>query len=451
MNSNAKIGLIFLGRKRPGFDVEWKEMVKERVRNFLTNSKYEFVVPEESVPDDPTLRRALAVCRSEGVDALVVVQPTISDGRLAPVLAQVWDDPVVFWATTERPDVETISANSLIGNHVFTATLRHLNRPFELIYRHPDDPAAADEFDRAVAIVATASKLRHGKVGLVGYHAPGFIDFHCDPVALNAWFGTQLYHESINEFRIRVDKQDEDAVGRDVTATKELGLPYRETDESALPFQSRFLLASRELIREENLIGLAVRDWPDLPAIFGAWPYVAIARLASDGVPVAMEGDVDGVVCAVIAEGLGLGPVYTTDMMEFDDRTITIWHVGAAPLQLCEPIGDERGPTVSVHFNDKRPALVEATIRGDLDVTLFRIWRCDNTYRMMVVEGVTRTPHRHYRATNGIMELSGVNVRDWFDEMIHEGMPHHASLVQGHHARLLKRFARQVGIEFIST
>ena len=29
-------------------------------------------------------------CRTEGCDVLVCIQPTISDGRLAPVLAQQW-------------------------------------------------------------------------------------------------------------------------------------------------------------------------------------------------------------------------------------------------------------------------------------------------------------------------------------------------------------------------
>jgi L-fucose isomerase-like protein len=451
VNTQPKIGVIFLGRKRPGFDAEWRVTVKERVRAFLDNSKYGFTIPEDNVPDDGTLRRVLAQCRNEGANALVVLQPTISDGRLAPILAQVWDDPVVFWATPERPEVETISANSLVGNHMFAATLRHLNRPFEFMYRHPDESAAAQEFDRAVAIVATASRLRHGKVGLVGYHAPGFIDFHCDPVALNDWFGTQLYHESIHEFRLRVESQTEDDVRADVEAAKELGLPYRGTDEPVLPLQSRFMLAFRELMREEGLAGLAIRDWPDLPAIFGAWPYFALSRLVSEGAPIVMEGDVDGAVCSVIAEGLGIGPVYITDLMEFDEQSITIWHGAAPPFQLCEPIGDEKGPTLSLHFNNKLPALVEATIRGDLDVTLFQIWRCDDTYRMMALEGRTRKPGRHYLATNGIMEVEGVNVRDWFDDMLHSGMPHHGSLIQGHHGRLLKRFCRQFGIEFISS
>ena len=451
MEPEAKVGLIILGRKRPGFDTEWKEIVKERLRAFLGNSKYEFTIPEENVPDDPTLRKALAQCRAEGVNALVVVQPTISDGRLAPILAQVWDDPIIFWATPERPEVATISANSLVGNHVFASTLRHLNRPFELMYRHPDDAAAVEDFDRAVAIVTTASRIQHGKLGLVGYHAPGFINLHSDPIALNDWFGTQLYHESINEFRIRVENQNDDAVQADVEVVKGLGLPYRGADESVLPIQSRFVLAFRELMREEGLSGLAVRDWLDLPAIFGAWPYLAISRMVTDEIPIVMEGDVDGALCAVVASGLQLGPVYITDMMEFDERTITIWHIGAPPFQLCEPIGDEHGPTISVHFNDKRPALVESTIRDGLEVTLFRIWRCDNSYKMMALEGQTKKPSRHYLATNGVMEVQGVNVREWFDDMIHAGIPHHASMVQGHHARLLKRFGRQLGIEFIST
>ena len=52
-----------------------------------------------------------------------------------------------------------------------------------------------------------------------------------------------------------------------------------------LPFSSRHYLAMKSLIREHNLDAIAVRCWPELPNSqdFGAWCYLALARLASEG------------------------------------------------------------------------------------------------------------------------------------------------------------------------
>jgi len=48
------------------------------------------------------------------VDVIVAIQPVISDGRLAPVLAQEWGHPLVLWATPEEQTGEMISGNSLV-------------------------------------------------------------------------------------------------------------------------------------------------------------------------------------------------------------------------------------------------------------------------------------------------------------------------------------------------
>jgi hypothetical protein len=70
---------------------------------------------------------------------------------------------------------------------------------------------------------------------------------------------------------------------------------------------------------------------------------------------------------------------------------MTIWHIGAAACQLNEPVGTEKGPHHTGQFNNPKPTVVEANIRGDLPVTLLRLWRADGTYHMTAVEGRTRT------------------------------------------------------------
>ena len=52
---------------------------------------------------------------SHKVDVIVAIQPVISDGRLAPVLAQQWNNPLILWATPEEQTGEMISGNSLVS------------------------------------------------------------------------------------------------------------------------------------------------------------------------------------------------------------------------------------------------------------------------------------------------------------------------------------------------
>jgi L-arabinose isomerase len=171
--------------------------------------------------------------------------------------------------------------------------------------------------------------------------------------------------------------------------------------------------------------------------VLGHWPYFALARLVSEGFPIAMEGDVDGALCSRIAESAEIGPVYLSDWLEHDHNSITIWHTGAAPFQLCEPIGRDGGPRLGVQFNNKKPTVVEASIKSDEE------------YHMTALEGRTEKPRRELMATNGRFVTDEVDVRDWFEEMVQIGMPHHLCIVHGHYADTLRRVARLTGMEWV--
>ena len=163
----VKVGLIHLDRKRPWPSClnpetgrQWSEDMKTRMLEMLDQVDQCQVVRtdlEVTVSDDPSLRSALALCSQAGCDVLVCIQPTISDGRLAPVIAQQWGkgehmlfinhpqeetkvvfvkfaidiglfivflSGLVFWASPEEQTGEMISGNSLVGSHLMTATLR---------------------------------------------------------------------------------------------------------------------------------------------------------------------------------------------------------------------------------------------------------------------------------------------------------------------------------------
>ncbi len=448
-----KIGLLVLGRERPGFDPEWGAHVARRVRATMAELPWHLHVPSDNIADPPALERAVDSCRSQAVTTLVLVQPTISDGRLAPLLSRLWGLPVVLWATTEKPSGAMISANSLVGTHVMAATLRQLGQPLEFVYGHPDEHETRYRLRQAICTTHAAVQLSGRTLGLIGYHAPGFVDFHADPVFLSESINGQLFHMSTPELIGLINGYTDEEIAGEVSELSALGLPIGDGIAGGggpeLTMQARYYKAFCRLFTDQRFDALAFRCWPDLPSQTGHWPYLALAKLVSEGFPIAMEGDLDGALCGRVAESLGIGPVYLTDWLEHSRNSIIIWHTGAAPLQLCEPLGAENGPRLGVQFNSRRPTVVEATIRAGMDATVFRLWRCGGEYRLTALEGGTTRPDRHRMATNGRFETHGVDVREWFEQMLQLGMPHHLCVVQGHHADSLQRVARLMSAEWV--
>lgn len=444
-----KLAVIFLGRRRPGFDMDWGRAMEGRVRAWLQEAGLIAFEPAEKVIDEPTLRRAMDACKQAGAEAVVLLQTTMGDGRLAPTLAQLWPDPLVLWATPEKPDGDMISSCSLVGAHAWASTFRQMGHPFEVVYGDPDDAQTRQQLTEAVRLAATARKLRSVRLGLVGGQAPGYFAMNGDPFQIHRGLGAQVQTFSLLEFANAVNGLSEDAVAEDVAKVKALKLPLKDITEADLPMASRMYLAMRSFLDGEALDAMTIRCWPELPNTFGQWPYLGIARLCDEGKAVACEGDADGALSAWIGESLGLGRCYLTDWLEHDRETITLWHGGAAPMSLCQPAGKAGAPVIARHFNIKKPAVVDATLRENMPITVMRFWRCDGEYFLTAREGQTVRPRRHLMGTNGLGRLSTQDPRTWFEELCHAGMPHHVAIFEGHSEAVLRRFARALGMRFI--
>jgi L-fucose isomerase-like protein len=222
-------------------------------------------------------------------------------------------------------------------------------------------------------------------------------------------------------------------------------LPFGEdVGPDDLPVNSRYYLAMKALLKSENLSALAVRCWPELPNRFGQWPYLAMARLTEEDRVVVLEGDVDGALTCLVGQLLGLGPGYVSDWLEHDEHAITLWHPGHAAPAMCQP-GTLR---LGRHFNNGLPLVIDAQLAVDRPITLCRIWHCDGATHLMACDARTAAPRRKLTGAHGLAVVEDRSIPEWFDQLCHEGMPHHVSLVPGHHARLLRRAARQLGIRW---
>lgn len=443
------VGVLILGRKRPGFDQEWNKTICQRSVAALRALGYACVGQEAPVIDDTTLRAALDGIRAAGCDALLMLQPSMGNGQLALSLSQAWTGPIVLWATPERPGDGKVSSCSLVGQHLWGSMLRQAGHPFELVYGDPDDAATRQCLVEAIALSRTAAKLRTAKIGVIGTYAPGFIDLAADPFLLRRSLGLQLHALSLPQFIDRVNRVEEAAVRADIEQVHKLGLPFKDVSEADLAVNSRVYLAMRELMREESLAGLCIQCWPELPETIGQWPYLAIARLTAEGHAVAMEGDVDGAIAELMGSSLGLGNAFLTDWLEHDDKTVFLWHPGMAPLDMCYAAGETNGPCLAKHFNIVKPLVVDGALETGKSVTVTRLWRCDGEYRMMAFQGKSIPSRRNLTGNTVLVEVEGADLRRRFDRLVHEGMPHHVLLYNSHCAETFRRLARMADIHWI--
>jgi len=448
IDTSSPIGVLVLGRKRPGFDQEWNQVMCRRSLAALEALGSPCVGADSPVVDDHTLHATLQQIHQAKCKVLLVLQPSIGNGQLAITISQYWSDPVVLWATPERPGDGKVSSCSLVGQHLWASVLRQAGHPFEFVYGDGDDATVRAELTQAIALCRTFRYLRHAKVGVVGTHVPGFIDLAADPFLLRRSIGIQLHPLSLPQYIERVRAIPDQVVEKDVQAVRALGLRPVNVTEDALDINSRCYLAMLDLMQEENLQALALQCWPEIPNMLGQWPYLAVSRLSSAGYAVAIEGDVDGSVASLMSSSLGMGPGFLTDWLEHDKSTIFFWHPGMAPLDMCHAIGSEEGPTLGEHFNIAKPFVVDGRLQSGQAVTVSRLWRCDNEYHMTAFEGRSILPRRKITGNSMLVEVADHDVPKRFDRLLHAGMPHHVSLHFGNQAEVFRRLARLLKIHW---
>jgi L-fucose isomerase-like protein len=452
--TQGPVGVIILGRKRPGFDQEWNRSICSRSLAALEQLGYTAVGAEAPVVDDATIAAAIGRIQAAACRALILLQPSMAHGQMALTVAQQWSDPVILWATPERPGDGKVSSCSLVGQHLWASSLRQAGRPFEFVYGDPDDPALRGELSRAILLATAAAGVRRAKVGVIGTHAPGFIDLATDPFLLRRKIGTQLHPLSLPQYIERVHATDPAAVKQDVERVQALKLPMDGVTADDLAMNSRCYLAMLEVMNEESLDALALQCWPELPNMLGQWPYLAVSRLSTEGRAVSIEGDVDGCITSLMGKLLGVGPGFLTDWLEHDRNTIFFWHPGMAPMDMCSDVGANGGPSLSRHFNIVKPLVVDGQIRINEPVTITRLWRCDDRYHLMALEGRTIAPRRKLTGNTALVEIAeadiaaGGTVPERFQQLLHAGLPHHVVLMFGSHRAAFQRLARLLHCEW---
>jgi L-fucose isomerase-like protein len=297
---------------------------------------------------------------------------------------------------------------------------------------------------RTLALAGRARRLlRRAKLGRVGENPDGLDTCLLDAEALSRRFGvevTQFGLEGMFQSARAADPAQIERLYQGLSGRLD-GL--QELDQTALRKTLGSYLALRQLAREEQQDGFAVRCWPEFFTELGCAACGAMSMLSDELIPCSCEADVNGTVTQLILQWISGEPAFGTDLVSFDleaDVAI-VWHCGLAPLSMADPASHPRG---TVHSNRKLPLLMEFPLKPGR-VTVARLSEATGNYRLVVGGGEMLQAPLSFTGTSGVLRFDQPAAGS-LDVMLSEGLEHHISLTYGDHVPALLALAKMLDL-----
>ena len=380
-----RVGYVCLARLT--FDGEYAREVMQRTRAALAGMEnVELVCPDDLTVEEEDAEAAAELFNREKVDVVVVQYGTFSLGSLMPLFADRLSVPIVVWGVPEPSFGGKLRINSLCGVNMNAHTLMRLGRKYETLFCNPEEGPA--ELDRLFRVLHCLRRLRHVRLGLVGYRVPGFYTSNCDELDLRRRMGVELHHITLAEVYEEAAKTDPDARKQVIESVRACACKVDATAEE-LDKAAALYLALKELAARYRLDSLAVKCWPEFPNSYGVVACWAVSRLNDEGILTSCEGDVYGAVMMLMAKYLtGKTPMFADFVAIDEPKNLGIgWHCGAAPTCMS---ADPKQVAVGKHPTARGGNLgvaVSFPIAGGMPATMTRLGMGPNGLRLFFAGG----------------------------------------------------------------
>jgi len=407
------------------------------------------------------IERVVANFENAPVDALLVLLLTYSPSQLALPALQRTRLPIAIWNTQELAAVgPAFSVARMIDNHGVHGTqdlanvLLRAGVPFHYVTSHPAEPRGAQELGDFFAAAAAVRRLRHARLGLMGYPFPGMGDFAVDTSQLVLSLGCSWTNLPVSEYIARAAAAEPSRVG-------ELMKEYRDTyalapdlTEHDLECTARAEVALRGLVTDHRLDAfscqfLAFGDDERTSTV----PFVATSRLMAEGVGFGGEGDL--IAAAATAFFNWLQPPATFSEMftiDFEGNSIFMSHMGEANVAMARR--DRKVPLVArptpiTRTRDRQLALVTTLEPGPATLAALTLgpsgkWRIIAAAAQIEDFGPLQdfcVPHFKLKPAQ--------DVRDFLTAYAKAGGPHHNAVCFGDARPRLRIAARLLSAEYI--
>lgn len=192
------------------FPFDQPKALDVQARQALEKLNLELVASDRLVYNPETALAAAACFKEAGVDLIISLVGSFTWDNMPVRVAQELNVPIVLWGVPEPPmQGGRLEANSLVGVTMNAAALKRLGFQYKFVYGFPDEPAAIDEIDRTVRVIAAIKQMHHTRLGIVGGRPPGFYGSTYDELRLRKSLGVEIIPIEVSEVIAAYDRVSE--------------------------------------------------------------------------------------------------------------------------------------------------------------------------------------------------------------------------------------------------
>ncbi len=452
-----------LALARPTFDVPFAEQNKDAAFAALDAAGITTVGSRELLFDGDAVNQAMAEIEAAGpVDLILLLQVTFTDASMTVAIASGAEAPVALWGLPEPRAGGRLRLNSLCGINLAAHALANAGIAYRWLFSSPDAEHVADRLRSLNSPVTTiADRLRAGtpgespdadrvmetlsgaRIGLVGQHPEGFDTCDYDSGALARLAGVKVEQIGMGELFDRARAVENSRVAESLANVEESLDGVGELDPQQMDRSLRVYNALKDLQRERQVTGMAVRCWPEMFTEYGCAACGPMAMMNQNGVPCACEADVYGSLSTLIMQTLSGEPVWMADLVDLDtlSDTAVLWHCGLAPLSMCDPAFK---PEATVHTNRQMPLLHQFPLKAGR-VTIARVSQAKGETKLVLAGAEMLRAPMPFTGTSGTLKFDR-DAGEVLEVIMEEGLEHHYALAYGDYREALRAVAGRMAI-----
>ncbi len=322
-----------------------------------------------------------------------------------------------------------------------------------------DDDCAKEEIFKWCEIAKVLHDFKGARFGLMGHVLESMYDMHSDPTMVSSAFGIHVpLLEIDNIIKIYSDVNEEEINNRKKVILEYFDTPEPKSDpiteklsKKDLYNAARASVALDKFVEENELTGFAYyyNGMPDSIEREAVSSFiVGNSLLNAQGVPMCGEYDIKTCIAMFIMDRLNIGGSFAEfHPFDFVDDFIYVGHDGPHHIAIAEGKPLLRS-LKKYHGKPGGGASVEFKIKEG-PITMLSITETFNgKFKFIIGEGFSKAgeiPPTGNTNTRGFFEPT---TKEFIKKWVMSGPTHHFSLGIGHHADVIGKIAKCLGIEY---
>lgn len=428
----------------PGYPKRLVQRFKNASSRFLKNIGIDLVTTSTVINFSDT-RKAMEEVRGEDYDFLVVlVLSWLEAPNVIEVVKEYSHKPILLWSHTMFEEKgELLTLGPIPGVGVIRQAFEEMGWDFRFVYGQPGEEKLKREIPTFARAAAAVHRLRHCRIGLLGYASMGMYTAAFDHLALRRDLGPEV--DQLDQYilikRIEsVKKTDIEPLIAKVRKQWEFGKGVRKKD---IEVTLKMYLALKGLVAERQWSAVTVKCQYELSKDYGYTPCVPLSLLGNE-MTCSCEGDIPLISTQLILHYLTGGITSYCDIHTVEEDRLLMGACGFAPFGLCA--GKPRVDRTTVLYE----GLANCTVYREGQVTIARLgYTRERTVRMHIAVGQAETPRAFrevgclpYPSMEMILPCCG-------DEFAQRMMSQHYAVVYGDLRQELEQLCRLLPIEMV--